>query len=725
MILAHSSTNGNPPQPYRSHVNGVVVSAQNNLNNLIRFIQSENHVAYHDTLANAAVFHDLGKLDEENQNVLKDEANHSRLPIEHRDAGVKYLLEQMNNRNAAILVYSHHRPGLPNLIEERCKAFPFRFAQVKSRTDSNLDDYIRTHSEEVGIISTLSTTTNTKLSSTDYRMLLSCLIDADYSDTSGIKLEISQTRWEERIRKLDRYVENLQKQSRDSSERETPMNILRQEMFSHCKATKCATNIVYCDSPVGTGKTTAVMAHLLQVAKERNLRHIIVVMPYTNIISQAVEIFREALVLDGEDPCNIVAEHHHQADYDSKNLRHLASTWTAPITITTAVQFFESLASNIPSKLRKLHQLPGSAVFIDESHAALPIRLMLPAWSWIKELSEKFSCYICLCSGTTMKFWETSSFKKEHAVSVEPLLSESMASKLYRFEGARVCVDALSLKPSHFTDSKNLASYIIANKGPRLVVMNTVQSAAALAKQMQRMGCDVLHLSTALTPEDREYVLREVRTRLKVDSTSDHYNNWTLVATSCVECGLNLSFRNGFCELRSLQSYLQLSGRINRNGEYDDASLVCFTVYDPLFNKNPLFDKSISVFKKLIDQGSLLSMQITEAVTLSFDMECKEAGGLPDLICRKDKSCAFVDVAQSFRVIDEDTVTVIAKRSLISRMERGESITPTELMRGSINIRRATVSKLQLQPISGFSDVLQLTESQYDSFLGYAKGLID
>jgi CRISPR-associated endonuclease/helicase Cas3 len=723
MFLAHSAANGQPPQSYRSHVTGVVTSAQNNLNEIMRFIPSEKVSAFQDALVKAATFHDLGKLDEENQAVLMDETTHVHLPVEHRDAGVKYLLEQ-NNRSAATMVYAHHRPGLPNLMEERVKASPFRFSTVKNKTDSNLDDYLRIHLQEIGEIYTSSFVTQTKYKSIDYRMLLSCLVDADYSDTAGTIPESYQTRWGERIQKLDQYVAKLQSKYQNLSEKEILRIELRQEMFAQCKAANPAANIVYCDSPVGTGKTTAVMAHLLRVAKERNLRHIIVVLPYTNIITQAVEIYRNALVLEGEDPCKTIAEHHHQADYDSKELRHLASTWTAPITVTTAVQFFESLASNKPSKLRKIHQLPGSAVFLDESHAMLPAGLMLPAWSWIKELSEKWGCYFCLCSGTTMKFWELSSFSRDMPITVAPLLSESMALKLYHFENTRISTKALALAPPHFENFQCVISYITSKEGPRLVVMNTVQSAAALANQMRQMGYDVLHLSTALTPEDREHVLREVRIRLSAAISGPSENNWTLVATSCIECGLDLSFRNGFCELRSLQSYLQLGGRINRSSEYYDAALYCFTVSDPLFNSNPLFDISISVFKKLIFGGNLPHVPITEAVTHSFDMECKEAGGLTDSICSKEKVCAFVDVARDFRVIDEDTMIVLVDRSIIDRLERGENVTSIELIRSSVNIRSQTVKKLNLQPVLGFSEILKLSVNQYDSFLGYAKGLI-
>ena len=49
-----------------------------------------------------------------------------------------------------------------------------------------------------------------------------------------------------------------------------------------------------CDSPVGTGKTTAVMAHLLSAACKKNLRRVFVVLPYTNIIDQSVDRYARA-----------------------------------------------------------------------------------------------------------------------------------------------------------------------------------------------------------------------------------------------------------------------------------------------------------------------------------------------------------------------------------------------------------------------------------------------
>lgn len=420
-LLAHSGKKEKPPQSYLSHVTGVVTGTKENWLNIVRFVPESRQAVMERPLIRAADVHDLGKLDEENQAVLSGTKKNLHLPIPHQDAGVKHLLEE-GDENAATLVYAHHAPGLPNMKHEKLKATPFRFEKAIERTEKFLSEYLEKHKQEINGSLDIPPPPKErqKLSTVENRMLLSCIVDADYSDTSGQKHISEETRWEERAKKLDEYVENLPQKRLSKDDPLKERNQLRGQLYAHCKEVLPKTDIIYCGSPVGTGKTTAVMAHLLHVARKRNLRHIIVVLPYTNIIIQAVKVYREALVLEGENPIAIVAEHHHQADYgDGENgsdsdLRSLATTWTAPIIVTTAVQFFETIASNRPSKLRKLHQLPGSAVFIDESHAALPAQLMPPAWSWMEELSKNWGCYFCLCSGTPIRYWETSAFLKLH-----------------------------------------------------------------------------------------------------------------------------------------------------------------------------------------------------------------------------------------------------------------------------------------------------------------------
>jgi CRISPR-associated endonuclease/helicase Cas3 len=59
----------------------------------------------------AAAYHDLGKLDPDNQSALR-KGRAAALPWDHVDAGVAYL-SAAKNWMAAWIVRAHHAPGLP------------------------------------------------------------------------------------------------------------------------------------------------------------------------------------------------------------------------------------------------------------------------------------------------------------------------------------------------------------------------------------------------------------------------------------------------------------------------------------------------------------------------------------------------------------------------------------------------------------------------------------
>ncbi|MCI0349891.1 MAG: DEAD/DEAH box helicase, partial [Acidobacteriales bacterium] len=246
-----------------------------------------------------------------------------------------------------------------------------------------------------------------------WRFALSCQADADHGDTSRHYGEpplvpAVPLKAPERLAGLDGYVTKLSE--KDSG---APRTQLRQAVYQACRQADIHPRLYACDAPVGSGKTTAIMAHLLRAAYGKNLRRIFVVLPYTNVISQAVEVYRKALVLERENPEEVIAEHHHKADYAAPESRRLTMLWHAPIVVTTAVQFFETLASNMPADLRKLHRLPGSAVFLDEAHATLPAHLWPQAWLWLNELAERWSCQFVLASGSLSRFWELPDFHPE------------------------------------------------------------------------------------------------------------------------------------------------------------------------------------------------------------------------------------------------------------------------------------------------------------------------
>lgn len=711
---AHSRRGDIPAQSYDAHIGGVYRRALAFAGAAEAF-SGKTGGRLRDAAAKASIWHDLGKLDEKNQAVLGGEVKQGTLPVNHVDAGVAHLLSGADFV-PALAVYAHHR-GLPNIPEEEARGAAFfrdERPAVREETERELPDLVELHHSIVAPGEERATAELEEGPDPNvfYRMLLSCLADADHSDTaenygeSSSELRSLPLRAEERLKQLDDYVSGLS--SQDERGR------LRGEMYRSCRDARHTGAFVSCDSPVGSGKTTAVMAHLLSQAKARGLRRIIVVLPFTNIISQSVEVYRKALTLPGETPENVVAELHCRAEFEDRDTRHLTALWRAPIVVMTAVTFFETLASNRPATLRRLHELPGSAIFVDEAHACLPLKLLRLAWRWMNALAEDWGCYWVLASGSLVRFWQIDDLT-ELCPKVPEIVDEDLRKKLMRYEEHRVRF-RWEADPLSFS---GLIRRVQDAPGPRLLIVNTIRKAACLAEQIRRVSgrsC-VEHLSTALSAADREKTIARVRRRLSDSGDRD----WTLVATSCVEAGVDFSFRTGFRELFSLVSLLQASGRVNRHGGDSGAEMWSFRLQDELSSQRLNSDYACTkVLEHFFNAG------VTIAPQLSTESICQEIVrddsflGFVGKLDREENSCAFRDVAEDFVVIEKDTVTALADPELAEEIRRGHGDWRS-LQRLAFNVRRSRLKSWRLKELGG--GVYQWT-LPYDDFLGYMAGVI-
>ena len=111
--LAHSARDiGRAPQSYAEHILNVRNGARDRALTMLSFAKSPE-VSLASAIEVAAEYHDIGKLDPDNQAALRIGRN-AKLPWDHIDAGVAHLMASKNNM-AAWLVRAHHAPGLPCL----------------------------------------------------------------------------------------------------------------------------------------------------------------------------------------------------------------------------------------------------------------------------------------------------------------------------------------------------------------------------------------------------------------------------------------------------------------------------------------------------------------------------------------------------------------------------------------------------------------------------------
>ena len=467
-----------------------------------------------------------------------------------------------------------------------------------------------------------------------------------------------------------------------------------------------------CGSPVGSGKTTAVMAHLLEQACKRNARRIFVVLPYTSIIRQSVDIYRKALVLPGETPEDVVAELHSRADFEDIETRYLTALWRAPIVVTTAVAFFETLSSHNPAALRRLHELPGSL-----AHSALPLRLLPLAWHWMNVLSDEWSCYWVLASGSLVRYWELQPLSglSMPRPEIAELVRPDLQRELSRYESNRITFRWRE-KP---IGRKELAEWVQEALGPRLLILNTVQSAAVIAADIAaEFGqTHVEHLSTALTPEDRGNTIDRIRRRLADPDDAD----WTLVATSCVEAGVDFSFRTGFREISSLLSLLQAAGRVNRHGRNTEAVMWSFSLQDDsMLPKNPALDVSAAVLRSYFQKRLPITPELS---TRSMQDELVRDDSCMSAICdfaELEAAQQFRTLAQKFRVIDQKTVLAVPDDSMASAIAEGRA-SWQELQRHAVSVRK---EKIVLWHLREIADGIYQWTLGYDSFLGYMHGVL-
>lgn len=729
---------GDSPQPYALHVRNVMEGA------LARLRDTGNKSATEEgRLRLAALFHDLGKLMDENQTVLSSGKRLDSLPLPHEEASVAALLASGGNDPvSAILAWGHHR-GLPDISAEAGDDNPLRRkgdSTLRTRIDSELSALLARHEANglPGLEGFFSDTSHKRVS---LRILLSCLVDADRADAAEwdfgpAPVPVPELRAGERLTQLEGEIARLNAAA-EGDPTAMERNRLRNSLF-HAAKNSGNPGIACLSAPVGSGKTYAVTAHMLSVAEKDELRRIFVVAPYTNLIDQTVKDLREVLSLPGEDPEEVVAACHHRVEFDDPVLQHYSSDWRAPIVVTTAVNFFETMAAANATSLRKFHRVPRSGIFVDEAHAAMPVWYWKQVWLWIKVLAGSWNCRFVLGSGTLVRFWEMKALGlKMPKGGVPELVPEEVREALQIYESGRIEVRSRS----ELMDEEDFAEWALTLPRPSIFVFNTVNNAARAAFGLrEKLGAtQVEHLSTALAPKDRVVTIERVKIRLK--NPSDR--NWILCATSCVEAGMGFSFRSGGREAASLASLFQTDGRISRNGEYGQEAEIWnftlkFTGADSGFSSNPGLVESIKVLERMLKNGKVSPDCATQAIEDELAQSVGESSArkLIENVVKNESAQRYPEVERLFRLIRTLSLTVIVDPNLLDRLERKELILPREIQHGSVSIFAGEDSEMDpygksqlviprrfkgclIPLVNAEKDGVFSWAGRYDSFLGY------
>ena len=471
------------------------------------------------------------------------------------------------------------------------------------------------------------------------RMLYSCLVDADFLDTerfmsngmiqrdSGECMEVLLDKLKDRISK---WLVN-----RD----DTTVNGRRSEILRNClEQGKTPKGLFQLTVPTGGGKTVASLAFALRHAVEHHMDRVIYVIPYTSIIEQNAQVFRE--ILGNEN----VLENHSNVDYESseefKPMQLAAENWDKPVVVTTNVQFFESLYANKSSKCRKLHNIVNSVIIFDEAQM-LPPNYLKPCMAMIEELLQRYGTSIVLCTATQPALQQ---FLPEKYAARE--LCPRRDEQFRFFE--RVTYQNID------TVTEEEMAEKLQQEWHTLCIVNTRKRAQRLYERLQGEG--VYHLSTTMYPAHRRRVLAEIGERLKDETVK----KCIVISTSLVEAGVDLDFTSVYRELAGVDSIIQAAGRCNRNGESGkDKSIVRIFQWE---DKERVSGQrqQIGTTKNLLAEGKDITAldNITEYFRRLYRIK-GESLDMKKILEKFDGGdYQFAMVAKDFKLIEENTVTV-------------------------------------------------------------------
>lgn len=521
----------------------------------------------------------------------------------------------------------------------------------------------------------------------DVRLLFSTLVDADFLATEGHFTGDAATPYRPRkpgpsleidpaISAFDDFLSMIRREQNSPA----AMQTVRDQLATDCLAAAEQPQGAYTlSAPTGSGKTLSMLAFALHHARTHGLRRIVLVMPFLNIIEQTVKIYRDIFSVDRGFDAQFVLEDHSLADEPKSRdkpdgtqpaeirRRLLAENWDAPIILTTNVQLLESLHAHKPSRCRKLHRLAKSVILFDEVQT-LPPNLAKTTLGTLSRLCQPDGPY-----GSTVVFATATqpAFSHLHSAVIklspagwQPREIVSNSQRLFTAASGRVRVQWRHREPIMFDALVDE----LANRDRVLCIVNLKRHAAALATALQDRGEQgVMHLSTNLCSAHRLKVLDRVRSRLK-----DSSKPVRLIATQCVEAGVDVSFPAVYRSLGPLEAIAQAAGRCNRSGEGPTGDVIVFrwpdepgrearSQYPPGYaaavNATETFLNGQNLDEDIIHSPRHIRAYYERLYQLAgrSDGTAGDEKGIDQALTNEN----FAEVSEEYRLIKSDTINVI------------------------------------------------------------------
>lgn len=612
--------------------------------NVSRYAELEaKSVELGNTLKIAGLLHDIGKLTDEFNDYIhiaaKNPKSVKRGSVNHSSAGAKYIMDygaehgiKYSPQIIAYSIFSHH--GLNDCVDESEKdKFTPRLNVDENRYQSVLNNIgplidtvdlkslleesekeFKDFIEKINNVAKDMKSADKKnccfLVGCLERLILSYLVDADRRDTAEfMHNKIYKRKKQEEIHGLWVDYQKKLNQKLDSFNTDTKIDMLRKQMSDYCFDFAEKGNGIYRLSiPTGGGKTLSSMRYALELAKKENKEHIIYVAPFLSVLEQNADEIKTIL----KDDENIL-EHHSNVSIDENNIeelsRHelLADDWSAPVIMTTTVQFLNTLFDGSMQSVRRLHQLTNAVIIIDEAQS-IPIKCLNLFTTFMNFLSYCGNSTIVMCTATQPLFEKIN----------RPLLYNEKCKDMipniefFSNEFKRVHIERHNQNKYNY---ESLAHFILDKMDQNiLIVLNTKGAVRGVYREIKKLvndDVDVIQLTTYMCAQHRLDIIDGMKQSLLKRKT-------ICISTQLIEAGVNISFQTVIRSISGLDSIIQTSGRCNRNGESIDGIVYMVDLEENTKVLGDIHD-SINATKSVLDkyQGDLL---MPDAINKYYDI---------------------------------------------------------------------------------------------------------
>ena len=495
------------------------------------------------------------------------------------------------------------------------------------------------------------------------RLLFSSLVDADFLDTEA-HFDAGKPARREGFPTVEQLLFAFETHMLAVSKgvSPSPVNSMRAEVLRQCREKATLSGGVFSLTvPTGGGKTLSSLAFALNHAITHGKRRVIYAIPFTSIIEQTADVFREVFKALGDE---VLIEHHSQADSadrdETARSRLACENWDAPLVVTTNVQLLESLFSAKTSRCRKLHNLVGSVIVLDEAQQ-LPPEYLQPVLDAINLLVRHYGVTVVLCTATQPALSTTDYFDKSSDLRGLENVREIIDEPDTLFAALKRVRVELPPDWTKCTPWDDLAQQIVAEDCV-LVIVNTRKA----ARDLQRLlPLDTLHLSALMCGVHRKDVIEQIKKRLLAKRTGQDLRPLRVVSTQLVEAGVDIDFPVVFRALAGLDSIAQAAGRCNREGTMADNGRVVVFVPPELPPIGHLRKGAQACISTLHGQHanplarSLFSTYFKQFYS-AVDLDSKRI--VPMLKVDRDLAVQFRTASDAFRLIeDSDSATVLVR----------------------------------------------------------------